>query len=165
MCLFLVFSQFYSFSCLLSLFLSSFFFLSSLFFPLFSLFTSRHGGQLRGIWMWPGARQVHSNSSLLLSLPPLLKKKKRDLFIAGIFPARDFLLQFINSEKIAAAWNYRYYSFILIQKKFKLQRVKSVIIFGRMVLVRSGLVAVDTAVGAIVVSDLSFGAGRPALCV
>ena len=68
----LFFSQFSSFSFLLSLFLN------------------KHGVQLWGVWMWCGARYVHSNcrriawnvptspppsSSLLPSLPLLLRKR------------------------------------------------------------------------------------------
>ena len=54
---------------------------------------------LNVIWRRAGAQQ--SVLSLLPSLPPLLKKKRRELFITRIFPAREFfLLQFyINSEK------------------------------------------------------------------
>ena len=55
-------------------------------------------------------------SSLLLSLPPLLKKKKRrELFITGIFPARNLIFITVLN---------------LFQKK---QRIKTVIISAQMV--------------------------------
>ena len=58
--------------------------------------TSRH---LNVIWRRASAQQSVLSllllSSLLPSLPPLLKKKKRGLCITGIFPARRFIfLQF-----------------------------------------------------------------------
>ena len=56
--------------------------------------------------------------SLLPSPPPLLKKK-RELFITGIFPARElFFITVLNKfQKIAAGENYSHYSFILIKKQ------------------------------------------------
>ena len=57
--------------------------------------------------------------SLLPSLPLLLKKKKkRELFITGIFPARNlFFITVLNKfQKLAAGENYCHYSFILIPK-------------------------------------------------
>ena len=59
--------------------------------------------------------------SLLPSPPPLpthKKKRKRDLFITGIFPARNlFFITVLNKfQKLAAGENYSHYSFILIPK-------------------------------------------------
>ena len=58
--------------------------------------------------------------SLLPSLPLLLlKKKERDLFITGIFPARNLFFITVSNkfQKIAASENYKRYSFILIPKQ------------------------------------------------
>ena len=166
MCLFLFFSQFSSFSFLLSLFLSSFFFLSSLFFPLFSLHfsprrpTSRH---LNVTWRTASAQQL-----LPPPFSPSPPQKKRGNFLLQEYFRRGiffFYYSLCSFRKNRRRVKLQILQFYINSKKFKLQRVNSVIIFGRKVLVRSGLVAVDTAVGAIVVSDLSFGAGRPALCL
>ena len=48
-----------------------------------------------------------------------LQKKVRDLFITGIFPARNlFFITVLNKfQKLAAGENYRRYSFILIPKQ------------------------------------------------
>ena len=56
---------------------------------------------------------------LLPSPPPLLKKKKRELFITGIFPARNlFFITVLNKfQKIVAGVNYSHYTFILIPKQ------------------------------------------------
>ena len=117
-----------------SLFLSSLFFRSSLFSLLSSLplplLSSRHqtlwkepinqhGGQLRGIWMWSGARQVHSNrfSPSFSPLPPPFspsppqKKKKKELLITRRFQPRIYF----------------YYSFKLVLKnrrRVKLQALQ-----------------------------------------
>ena len=72
------------------------------------------------------ANELHGMFPPLL-LPPLLssllppshtQKKERELFITGIFPARNlFFITFLNKfHKIAAGENYSRYSFILIQK-------------------------------------------------
>ena len=71
---------------------------------------------------------MHSSrlSPLLLSPPSSLplpfqrtKKRKRELFITGIFPAMNlfFITVFNKFQKIAAGENYSHYSFILIQKQ------------------------------------------------
>ena len=58
-----------------------------------------------------------------LLLPPLLsshtQKKERELFITGIFPARNlFFITVLNKfQKLAAGENYSHYSFILIPKQ------------------------------------------------
>ena len=46
-------------------------------------------------------------------------KKKRELFITGIFPARNlFFITVLNKfQKLAARENYSHYSFILIPKQ------------------------------------------------
>ena len=54
-------------------------------------------------------------SSLPLSFQRTKKKRKRELFITGIFPARNlFFITVLNKfQKIAAGENYSHYSFIL----------------------------------------------------
>ena len=51
--------------------------------------------------------------------PDKRKKRKRNLFITGIFPARElFLITVLNKfQKLAAGENYSHYSFILIPKQ------------------------------------------------
>ena len=70
--------------------------------------------------MWSGAKQLCTAigslppplPSLLPSPPPLLKEK-RELFITGIFPARNlFFITVLNKfQKLAAGENYSHYSF------------------------------------------------------
>ena len=127
----LYFSQFSSFSFLLSLF-PSLFFPSSLFYHLFSflflVFSSLPFTPPNTVERTDqptrrptGARQVHSSrfSPLLLSTPSSLLKKIRELFITGIFPPRNlFFITVLNKfQKLAAGENYRRYSFILIPKQ------------------------------------------------
>ena len=81
--------------------------------------TSRH---LNVICRTAGAQQ--SVLSLLLSPPSSLlslsssKKKKRELFITGIFPARNlFFITVLNKfQKLAAGENYCHYSFYINSK-------------------------------------------------
>ena len=118
-CFSVFFSQFSSFSFLLSLFLSS------LFFPLFSLISSlplsllssllatKHCGKNRSTNTASNFEAFECDMaqgkctavgslppplpSLLPSPPPFLKKKKWELFITGIFPARDlFFITVLN---------------------------------------------------------------------
>ena len=124
LCCFTFFSQFSSLSFLLSLFPSSLFsLLSSLPLPLLSsLLATKHCGKNRSTNTAANFEAfecdlAHGRCTAVGSLPPPLslpppfspsppqkKKKKRELFITGIFPARNlFLLQFkINSKKNAA---------------------------------------------------------------
>ena len=135
-CFFSYFSQFSSFSFFLSLF-PSLFFPSSLFYPLFSflflIFSSLPITPPNTVERTDqptrrptGARQVHSSrfSPLLLSTPSSLlslspSQKIRELFITGIFPARNLFFITVSNkfQKLAAGENYSHYSFILIPKQ------------------------------------------------
>ena len=57
--------------------------------------------------------------SLPPPLPALLPQKNRELFITGIFPARNlFFITTLNKiKKIAAGENYSHYRFMLIRKQ------------------------------------------------
>ena len=140
---FMFFSQFSSFSFLLSLFLSS------LFFPLFSLLflfffsllflfffslhfsprrpTSRHWNV---IWRTASAQQ-----SVLSLLPPLLKKKEegtfhyRNIFGEGII----FYNSFISIQKNRRRVKLQALQFYINSNTIDLQRVKTVIILRKMV--------------------------------
>ena len=169
-CILVSFCVFFSFSlssilslaCSRSFFFSSFFLLSSLLataanFEAFECDLAH--GKCTAVGSLPPP------PSSFLSLPSSKKKKREHFYYRNIFGEGIIFYSFILIQKNRRRVKLQILQFYINSKKFKLQRVKSVIIFGRMVLVRSGLVAVDTAVGAIVVSDLSFGAGRPALCL
>ena len=133
----LFFSQFSSFCFSLSLFLScSFLLLSCLPLSLLSsLLTTKHFFKNRstntaanieafecdpeqGKCTAVGSLPPPLSSLLPSPLLPTHKKKSRELFITGIFPARNLLcITVLNKfQKLAAGENYSHYSFILIPK-------------------------------------------------
>ena len=140
LCCFAFFSQFSSFSFLLSLFpsslyLSFFSLLSSLPLPLLSsLLATKHCGKNRSTNTAANFEAFECDlahgkctavgsfpppfTSLLPSLPLLLKKME-GLLNTGIFPATNlFFITVLNKfQKLAAGENYRHYSFILIPKQ------------------------------------------------
>ena len=140
------FSQFSSFSFLLSLFLSSLFFphFSLLFLFFFSLHfsqrrpTSRH---LNVMWRTASAQQsvlsllLSPPSSFLLSLPPLLKKKRGENFLLQEYFRRGIYFYYRKrlSPKNRRRVKLQSLQFKINSKTIGLQRVKTVIISAQMV--------------------------------
>ena len=62
---------------------------------------------------------INDNNPWQMVLWWFVLKRKRDLFITGIFPATNlFFITVLNKfQKVAAGENYSHYSFILIPKQ------------------------------------------------